>query len=171
MNFDIAFDRLLNHEGILSMDKNDSGNWTGGAVGIGTLKGSKYGISAASYPEEDIAAVTADRARFLFRRDFWDVINADKLADGVAWQLADFAYNSGAVQAIRYLQRALLVADDGKWGPHSQAAADASSETDTIFLLCSERLEYMTRCAGWPAQGKGWTRRMAGNLRYAAVDS
>ena len=37
-------------EGTLSLDPTDTGNWTGGAVGRGTLVGTKYGISAASYP-------------------------------------------------------------------------------------------------------------------------
>ncbi|MFC0406768.1 hypothetical protein [Roseomonas elaeocarpi] len=34
----------------LSMVSTDPGNWTGGQVGKGKLKGTKYGIAAASYP-------------------------------------------------------------------------------------------------------------------------
>lgn len=171
MTFDEAFERLMGHEGDLSMDRNDPGNWTGGAIGFGELKGTKFGVSAASYPNEDIKNLTRARAMQIFRDDFWNKINADKLYDGVAWQIADFAYHSGPNIAIRYLQRALLVADDGIWGPHSQAAADASTETDTIMLLLSERIDFLTRRQNWTAAGKGWMRRMAGNLRYGAIDS
>lgn len=171
MNFDQAFGRLMGHEGVLSLDPNDSGNWTGGGVGLGVLKGSKYGVSAASYPNEDIPNLTRERAKEIFRNDFWNKVKADKLFDGVAWQASDFAYNSGPGIAIRYLQRALGVADDGIWGPHSQAAADAASETDTIMLLVADRIDFLTRRQNWQSQGKGWMRRMSGNLRYGAEDS
>ena len=35
MKFDVAFDRLIKHEGGYSDDPRDLGNWTGGAVGVG----------------------------------------------------------------------------------------------------------------------------------------
>lgn len=159
MNFDTAFDRLMDHEGGEANDPDDPGGHT------------KYGISKRSYPDEDISAMTKERAKVIFRRDFWDVIRADKLADGVAWQAADFAYHSGPSVAIRYLQRALGVADDGYWGPISQAAADAAGESDTIMLLVAERQDFMTRLRNWPSAGRGWIRRMSKNLRYGAVDS
>ena len=159
MNFDEAFDRLMKHEGGYVNDPKDPGGET------------KYGISKRSYPDEDIANMTPDRAKVIFRRDFWDKVHGDKLHDGVAWQLADFAYHSGPATAIRYLQRAVGVADDGDWGPASQAAADEMSETDTIMRLNGERLDLMTRLKNWPAHGRGWARRIAQNLRLGAVDS
>ncbi len=79
--------------------------------------------------------------------------------------------NSGIETAVRYLQRALGVADDGHWGPVSQAAADKLSESDAIMQLNAERLDFMTRLRNWPNHGKGWARRIAGNLRYGAIDS
>ena len=159
MNFDVAFDRLMLHEGGYVNDEKDPGGET------------KFGISKRSYPSEDIPNMTKDRAKALFRRDFWDKVDGDTLQDGVAFQAADFAYHSGPSVAVRYLQRALGVADDGDWGPASQAAADAADEHDTIMLLIAERIDYMTRLKNWPNHGKGWARRMAGNLRYGAEDS
>lgn len=171
MMFDRAFDRLIGNEGGYSNDPNDPGNWTGGVVGRGALKGTKYGISAASYPTEDIAALTLDDSRRIYRRDFWDRLGADQLFDGVAFQAFDFAVNSGIETAVRYLQRAVGVADDGHWGPVSTAAAAAMSESDTILALNAERLDFMTRLKNWPNAGKGWARRIAQNLRYGVMDS
>lgn len=159
MNFDQAFDRLMEHEGGYVNDPKDPGGET------------KFGVSKRSYPNEDIPNMTKERAKELFKRDFWDKINGDRLHDGVAWQAADFAYHSGPSVAVRYLQRALNVADDGDWGPASQAAADAADEHDTIMRLLAERLDFMTRLNNWPHAGKGWARRIAGNLRYGAEDS
>lgn len=69
------------------------------------------------------------------------------------------------------LQRAVGVADDGHWGPVSTAAAAALSESDSIMLLCAERLDFMTKLKNWPDHGRGWARRIAQNLRYGALDS
>jgi lysozyme family protein len=46
MTFDAAFIRLIDHEGAYSADPRDPGNWTGGRVNAGQLKGTKYGIAA-----------------------------------------------------------------------------------------------------------------------------
>jgi len=159
MNFDIAFDRLMGHEGGYVNDPSDPGGET------------NWGISKRSYPNEDIKAMTKERAKMIFRRDFWNRVQADKLPDGVAWQMSDFAYHSGIGTAIRYFQRALGVADDGWWGRVSQAAADAASESDMIMGVLAERLDFMTRLSNWPDHGKGWARRIAMNLRYGAIDS
>jgi lysozyme family protein len=159
MTFDDVFDRLMGHEGGYSNDPRDPGGET------------QWGISKRSYPTVDIKALTRDEAKAIYRRDFWDRLNADSLPDGVAFQLFDFAVNSGSETAVRYLQRAVGVADDGHWGPVSQAAAEAMSESDTIMRLCAERLHYMTRLTGWSAFGRGWARRIADNLRYGAEDS
>lgn len=159
MNFDLAFDRLMGHEGGYVNDPNDPGGET------------NWGISKRSYPDLDIKALTRDQAREIYRRDFWDRIRGDRLYDGVAFQLFDFAINSGIETAVRKLQRALGVADDGHWGPKSQAAAEAMTETDTIMRLNAERLDFMTRLSNWKHHGAGWARRIAGNLRYGAVDS
>jgi lysozyme family protein len=159
MNFDLAFDRLIGHEGGYVDNPADPGGET------------NWGISKRSYPNINIKTLTRDGAKEIYRRDFWARVNADKLFDGVAYQLFDFAINSGIETAVRYFQRALRVADDGHWGAVSQAAADKTSESDQIMLLNAERLEFMTRLKNWPDASRGWSRRIAGNLRYGAEDS
>jgi lysozyme family protein len=89
----------------------------------------------------------------------------------VAWQLFDFAVNSGISTAIRAYQRALGVADDGHFGDASYKASQSMTECDQIMRVVAERLEFMTRTSGWPTFGKGWARRIAANLRYGALDS
>lgn len=64
-DFDRAFANVIDAEKGLSMDPNDPGNWTGGAKGKGELNGTRYGISAMSYPKEDIARLTLGRASTL----------------------------------------------------------------------------------------------------------
>lgn len=159
MTFDTVFERCMGHEAGYANDPNDPGGET------------KWGISKRTYPHLDIKALTREQAKEIYRTDFWSRIKADALADGVAYQLFDFAINSGIETAVRYLQRAVGVSDDGHWGSRSQSAADAMSESDLIMRLSAERLDFMTRLSNWPHHGRGWARRIAANLRYGAVDS
>lgn len=159
MNFDEAFDRLMGHEGGYVNDANDPGGET------------KWGISKRSYPDLDIKSLTREDARGIYREDFWDRIHADELHDGVAFQLFDFAVNSGIETAVREYQRALGVAPDGYWGPKTQSASTVKTESDAIMLLNAARLDFMTRLKNWPHHGRGWARRIANNLRYGAIDS
>lgn len=159
MNFEETIERVLEHEGGYINNPKDPGGET------------KWGISKRSYPNVDIKNLTRDGAIAIYKRDFWNKVNAGDLYDGVAYQSLDFAVNSGPETAVRYLQRALNVADDGHWGPVTAAAAKVISESDQIMRLNAERLDFMTRCSNWPNASKGWSRRIAANLRYGAVDS
>lgn len=158
MNFDMAFDRLMGSEGGYTDGAGDPGGET------------KWGISKRSYPDLDIKNLTKEEAKIIFRTDFWDKVNGDALIDGVAFQVSDFAYNSGPQVAIRYLQRAVGVADDGHWGPHSQACAEAMGEAKTIMRLNALRLQFMTSLKNWPTASRGWSRRIADNLIYGSQD-
>ena len=44
--FDKVFNRVIGHEGGFQNMHHDRGNWTGGKVGEGELKGTKFGLSA-----------------------------------------------------------------------------------------------------------------------------
>ena len=171
MSFDEIFDRVVQHEGGFSDDPNDPGNWTGGRVGKGKLKGTKYGVSAASYPKLNIRALTLEQAKEIYKQDFWAKIYADRLPPGAAFQLLDFAVHSGVETGIRALQRAVEVADDGDWGPITQAAVEKTSHADLIMGLCAERCIYMARLSNWDRNSRGWIRRIAENLKFGIRDS
>ncbi len=170
MTFDDAFERLLGHEGELSLDYEDRGNWTSGIIGKGDLKGTKYGISAMSYPDEDIRNLTKERAKELYYRDFWLRAGGDKLHNAVAYQLFDAGVNHGVGTAIRMLQRAVGVAEDGTVGPITLRGIREKGEDDALKLFNAERIEYFTKISTFSRYGKGWMRRVAQNLRYAAND-
>lgn len=130
-----------------------------------------WGISKRAYPNIDIKNLTKNNAIDIYRKDFWDALDADKLPASVVYQLFDFAVNSGIQTAIRYFQRVLKVADDGYFGPVSKEAVTHISECDMLLSLVAERLDYMTRLKNWPNAGKGWCNRMVENLHFAAMDN
>jgi len=171
MTFDKAFDRLIGHEAGYSSYKRDPGNWTGGKVGVGVLKGTKYGIAANTYPNLDIKNLTLEQAKQIYRKDWWDKLGADSLHSAIVFQLWDFAVNAGKSRAIKELQQVAGVPDDGIIGPKTIAAVKAMDVNDVLLKLNAERLKFYTSLGTWSTYGKGWTNRVAETLIYAAIDN
>lgn len=154
MTFDQVFDKLINHEGGYVFNPHDPGGET------------KFGISKRSYPHLDIHSLTLADAKTIYRRDFWDRAQCDKLHPDLAFDLFDGAVNSGIGQAIRWLQRAVGVADDGVVGPLTLASINRENDTSAIRARYNgHRLDFMTRLSTWDVFGKGWARRIAVNLQ------
>lgn len=148
-------------EGTLSLDPTDTGNWTGGAVGRGTLVGTKYGISAASYPTLDIAALTLDQANAIRQTDFWDKVRGDELPAPIAFMVTDAAFMSGPDRAIRQMQQALGVSPvDGVLGAHTLAAAHAAKTLDFLTEFAALRLLFLNTLGPWSVDKGGWIRRL-----------
>jgi lysozyme family protein len=80
--FEQAYALTLRQEGGMSIAANDPGNWTGGAIGAGILRGTKFGISAAAFPTLDIQSLTIEQAKKLYRQRYWITIGADALPSG-----------------------------------------------------------------------------------------
>lgn len=159
MDFDQAFDRLIGNEGGYCDVKGDPGGET------------NWGISKRSYPGLDIADLTREDARAIYKRDFWDRGQMDQYDPAIAFQVFDAAVNHGMGTALRLLQRAAGVADDGYIGPVTVAAVKAKSVTDMLMLFIAYRIRYWTKLSTWPTFGKGWANRAADDLIYAAQDS
>ena len=151
MNFDKAFEIIIGHEGGYVNDPRDPGGET------------KYGISKRAYPNEDIKNLTLDRAKFLYKRDYWDVVEAESIPGAARLMVFDCAVNTGVGMAKKLLQRAVGTKDDGIIGPKTRAAI--SNTPDLAMKFAGFWLQYYTDLPGWPTYGKGWTRRVANDLR------
>lgn len=171
VTFDLCFDRLIGHEGKFTDYRNDRGNWTSGRVGVGELKGTKFGISAMTYPHLDIKGLTVEDARVIYERDFWLRAGADQYDGAIGYQVFDAAVNHGIGNAIRILQRAVKVADDGDVGPITLKAVQSMTATDVLMRFNAARIRFYTKLSTWADFGKGWMNRVAGNLDYGADDA
>lgn len=171
ITFDEAFRRLIGHEGGYTIDKRDSGNWTGGKVGVGTLKGTKFGIAANTYPNLDIKNLTLAQAKEIYEKDWWDKLGGHGLHSAITFQLWDFAVNAGKKRAIIELQQVAGVTADGVIGPKTIEAVNALDLNDVLLSLTAERLKFYTSLKTWPTHGGGWVKRVADNLKYAAQDN
>lgn len=159
MDFDTAFDRTLGNEGGYINNPSDPGGET------------NWGISKRAYPNVNIKELTKEAAKKIYFEDFWDPLMQEGGLEPVMYQMFDFAVNSGIQTAIRTLQRAIGVADDGYWGPVSRNRAKGMTGIDLAVRLNAERLDYMTRLSDWHTFSVGWARRIVSDLRYAVQDS
>lgn len=153
MNFDDAFQRLLGHEGGYVHDPRDPG------------KATKYGISQRAYPGEDILGMTLDRAKFLYRRDYWGPAGCDIVPAPLKFDLFDCAVNSGVRQAVKLLQRAAGADDDGVLGPRTMMSIGSMDPYRLAARFAGHRLDLLNDLPTWPAFGRGWTQRIAENLK------
>lgn len=154
MTFDEAFDKLIGHEGGYVNHPADPGGET------------KYGITKRTYPHLNIAALTLEQAKVIYKRDFWDKAGCDVLPGGLAFDVFDTAVNSGVSRASELLQEALGVTADGKVGPQTRAAIEAEPNKAALQARFNgERLQFMTDLKVWPTFSKGWARRIAANLK------
>lgn len=152
-------DRVLSHEGGYVNDPNDPGGET------------KWGISKRSYPHLNIKDLTRQDAIAIYQSDFWQRVQGDKLPVPFVFQALDAAVNHGIGNAVRWIQRAAGVADDGVIGPVTLAAVARQEPADLVLNFNAERLEFYAKLQTFDHFGRGWTRRVAKNLRYAAQDN
>lgn len=170
MNFDKAFELLIGHEGGFTQNPKDAGNWTGGKVGVGVNKGTKYGIASNSYPNLDIKNLTLDQAKAIYKRDYWDKVKGDQLPASLAFHVFDMAVNSGVSRGIKLLQKTIGTAEDGIIGPKTLSAVNAMDVNQAIQIYSANRLQFYTSLKDFSVFGKGWVNRVANNLKLGATN-
>lgn len=151
MNFDKAFEIIIGHEGGYVNDHRDPGGET------------KYGISKRAYPAVDIYNLTLDHAKLIYKRDYWDAVDAESIPGVARLMVFDCAVNCGVTTAKKLLQRAVGTKDDGVIGPKTRAAISATPDIEQRFA--GFWLQYYTDLKGFETYGKGWVRRVANDLR------
>lgn len=156
MNFDQAFEKLIGHEGRYSNHPDDPGGET--------MFGVTKKVARANGYEGAMIDLPLSKAKEIYRDSYWDSVRADELPAAVRFDVFDAAVNSGPGQAVRFLQRACGVADDGRLGPVTIRAALAADPQILDKRLNGHRLRFMTELKVWPSFGRGWASRIATNL-------
>lgn len=160
-NLSACLDVTLSHEGGYTSDRRDPGNWTGGKVGKGVLKGTKYGIAANTYPNLDIKNLTKADVIPLYRARYWDGVHGDDLAYGVDLVVFDYGVNSGPARGAKALQSAVGVKADGKIVDDTVRKAAAGDAKAIIQGVCARRMSFLRALPTWGTFKRGWSRRVA----------
>ncbi len=168
-NYDKAFELLIGHEGGFTKDRRDTGNWTGGRVGKGALKGTKYGISAASYPSLDIVNLTLEDAKGIYKEDYWDKCRCDELPSGLDMLVFDIAVNHGTRDGALFLQEGIGAHVDGVIGPRTLKRANTRDVEKSIKAVSTVRACDYASLKAVSIYGKGWYRRLV-DTTVQAID-
>jgi len=163
LSFDEVFERTIGHEGGYVNNPKDPGGETIWGITIATARANGY-ASAMRYMKRD-------QAKEIYRKAYWERAKCAQYNSAIGFQMFDAAVNHGIGNAIRILQRAVGVADDGSVGKMTLGAINEKSLDDVLVLFNAERLDFYTKLKTFPEFGRGWTRRVASNLRYAAGDT
>ena len=137
MTFEEAVVHILRHEGGHVNDPKDPGGET------------KFGISKRAHPSINIASLTVDEAKAIYRRDYWDRINADALPPAMRLLVFDAAVNQGVSAALAMLQSAK--------GP---LAIGQVPEKDLLIRYAKARLTRYRATKNFTLYGSGWLGRL-----------
>ena len=158
-NWDKAIAFVLVREGGFQANQSDPGNYVNDV-----LVGTNFGICARDHPNEDIRNMTVDRAKEIYRSEYWTPIGGDALPDGVSLALMDSAVNQGVLRSIKWMQVALDVhLIDGIVGPRTVAAANNPPKDWLIRFLTLRGVGYVHDVIGNPVMRSwvaNWMQRL-----------
>lgn len=143
--FDACIPHIFREEGGLSLVRSDPGNWTGGKVGAGELRGTNFGIAASSHPTLDIRALTKEQAAAIYRREYWTLAGCELLPAGVDLSIFDVSVNSGVARGRAYRNQ----------------TADVNDTVTRVKRLAAIRTSFYKGLTAFKTFGKGWLARVA----------
>ncbi len=170
-NFAACLKIVLGHEGGYVDNPKDPGGATNRGITLRTLAEWR-GISPWSQLSKDeVKALGLEETEAIYRARYWDAVAGDRLPKGLDLAVFDFAVNSGPMRAVKYLQAALGVAQDGIVGPVTLGAV-RTVENDggikaLIRAISDRRLGFLRTLTIFSIFGTGWTRRVTDVRRQA----
>lgn len=172
--FDQALRWVLSAEGGYVAAKDDRGGATHYGISLRFLQ-SLPDRDSDGYGDGDLnrdGRVDADDVRWLtieavgdiYRTEFWRPARCAELPPWCALSLFDASVHHGQGWAVRLMQRALRVADDGIIGPNTLRAASRSKAAtfvpDALSFRCVRMAEIVRADASQRAWERGWYRRL-----------
>lgn len=158
-NFDRAFAMVVGIEGnYLSPEAAARQKDPGGET--------KFGLSKRANPDLDIANLTIEQAKSVYRKRYWDAVRGDELPYPLCAFVFDAAVNQGTDAAIRMLQKTLGLSPDGVLGGQTLAAAKRLNREGHALFLADRALRY-SGTRNFELDGRGWLKRLFLNAMEA----
>ena len=149
-NFNESINMIFEFEGGYVNDPNDRGGET------------KYGISKRAFPNVDIKNLTLEKAKEIYRENYWKKILGDDIKNQrIANEILDMVVNMGVKGGVKLVQQVVGSYIDGIFGPHTLKAVN-NFENEELFMcklkiarireyvdLCNKESMYREYLRGW----------------------
>lgn len=162
-NYDPSLDLVLHHEGGFVNHPKDPGGATNKGVTQGVYNSYRRnkGLSIRS-----VKFIEDHELDEIYRLQYWDAVQGDRLPAGIDYMVFDYAVNSGPSRAVKDLQRLLKVGVDGVLGNVTLEAVQVAADNDEEGLIhsyCEKRMSFLKGLKTFGTFGKGWKRRVMGD--------
>lgn len=129
----------------------------------------KYGIAKKFYPHLDIKNLTVEQASEIYRKDYWNAIQADLMPSYLRLMAFDCAVNQGVWFCLSIV-RALAGGRSGDpLGPLYNKISK-SNKDDIEEQFVKRRLERYLTNKNFKTFGKGWTNRLFEIAKISGFD-
>ncbi|HYE73238.1 MAG TPA: glycosyl hydrolase 108 family protein [Blastocatellia bacterium] len=159
--FQAALKVVLKHEGGYVNIREDRG----GPTNFGITQHDLAKHRGHEVTADDVKAMKVAEAAEIYRKKYWLPYRFDRIRDfGISLLLFDQGVLNGPSRAIKIVQKALGLEQDGKIGPKTLAAINQSNCKELLKdCLALLELRYRTIVANNPSQKiflKGWLNRL-----------
>lgn len=164
-SYNEALRRVLVHEGGFVNDPQDPGGATLHGVTQAVYDAYRRNRGLATRPLsarlENETIWLSERAD-IYRNQYWNPIQGDRLPPGVDYAVFDGAVNSGVKQSVKWLQRALGVDRvDGIMAEVTLSAArNHPNKAKLVADICAARMAFLRNLRTFARFGRGWTARV-----------
>lgn len=156
--FPRALANVLKHEGGYVNHPKDPGGATNKGVTQRTYDAWR---DSQRQQRMSVQYITDDEVKAIYRRNYWDAVQADQLAGGLDYATFDFAVNSGPSRSVRYLSEVSGYVPRTKVDAGFLAHLRLLDAGKLIRSLCAKRRSFLQGLGHFKTFGKGWMRRVA----------
>jgi len=145
--------RIIDH---IEQGFSDHPNDPGGATNYGITErvARKHGYTG------DMRDLPRELAIEIYHSDYWDNTILQHIKNHVAFHVYDCSINSGYSRAIKLLQRAIGVAEDGKIGADTVNGISRYTEKELVLRFCIVRMHFYGTLNNFSSFGTGWRNRL-----------
>jgi len=158
-NWDQSFEYLLQSEGGFTDDPNDPG----GMTNLGVTKTTWEKWVGRAVTKNEMQALTPELVKPLYKKEYWDAVQADNLPVGIDYLCFDFGVNANVHRSILLLQQCVNTTVDGILGKQTLSAVMDAYSANKIALIerySDEKDAYYHSLPTFPIYGRGWMNRI-----------
>lgn len=156
-NFQQSLAQVLKSEGGFVDNPRDPGGATNKGVTLAVYQAFKRNQNLTA---DDLKNISDDDVQAIYKRKYWDLVQADFLPIGLDYCVFDAAVNSGPGRAAKWLQACVGTDQDGSIGPLTLDAVRKADKIELINDYCQRRLAYLQELDNWQYFGRGWENRV-----------